>query len=210
MIRRFLVVLTIFIFAFGILFTSIARTATIRRSFSLSSTSLSDVKVLGETTLIDYKLPYPGKVLPDHPLWPIKVIRDRLWLFVTTNPTRKIELNILFADKRLVSAEMLFEKDKPDIAYSTLTKAEKYLENASLLEETKRKMGEDTTGVLEQLAKSSLKHREIMEEILLIAPEDARPEIIKLEDYSTSAYSRARDALYEKGLTPPENPFGSQ
>lgn len=205
-----MVVLTIFIFAFGILFTSIARTAKIRQTFSLSSVPSGDKNVLGETTLIDYKLPYPGKVLPDHPLWPIKVVRDRLWQLVSTNSTRKVELNILFADKRLVSAKMLFEKDKPSIAYSTLTKAEKYLENASLLEEEIRKKGEDTTGVLEQLAKSSLKHREVMEEILLIAPEDARPEIIRIEDYSTSAYSRARDALYGKGLTPPENPFCSQ
>lgn len=210
MLRRFLAVLTIFIFAFGILFTSIARTATIRRSFNLSSNISDEAKILGETTIIDYKLPYPGKVLPDHPLWPIKVVRDRLWLFVTTTPTRKIELDILFADKRLVSAKMLFEKDKPDVAFSTLTKAEKYLERAGDLEEEKRRAGEDTTQVLDQLAKSSLKHREVIEEILLIAPEDARPEVIKIEDYSTSVYSKARDALYEKGLTPPENPFTSQ
>jgi HEPN domain-containing protein len=195
-------------FASGVLFTSIARTAQIRYSFRSPTTLSKNDKVLGESISINYFLPYPGRVLPDHPLWTIKVLRDKLWLLVSPKPERKAELNLLFADKRLVSAKMLFERKKAELAYSTLTKAEKYLERAYFMEMKARKKGVDTSSFLERLARSCLKHREVIEEILEIAPEDAKPMIIKVEgEYPNQIYEKVRDALFEKGLTPPENPF---
>lgn len=210
MFRRIFVVLLVIFLASGILFTSIARTAQIRYSFH---SPVSDIKgeVLGESVTIDYRLPYPGRVLPDHFLWPVKVLRDKLWLLVSPAPERKAELNLLFADKRIVSAKMLFERNKPELAYSTLTKAEKYLERACDLEKKAREKGVDTTNFLDIIAKASLKHRKVTEEMLLIAPDDARPMIIKMgEQYAMRVYGRARDALLEKGKVPPENPFNGQ
>ncbi len=46
-----------------------------------------------------------------------------------------------------------------------------------------------------------------MEEVLSIAPEDARPGIVRTEDYAKRAFENARNALLEKGMSPPENPF---
>lgn len=207
--RKITVILPILIIAFGVLFTSILRTAAVKYEFNgTSNINSQNTSVLGESDVnIDYHLAYPGRVLPDSILWPIKALRDKVWLMLTTNSNRKAELKLLFADKRLGSSKVLFERNKPEEGYSTLTKAEKYLEEASNTEEENRKKGNDTSEFLERLAKASLKHYEVMQEIKAIAPEDATPRIIDTENYAKRVYERSRDALMEIGKTPPENPF---
>lgn len=206
MFRRIAIVSSILLFALGILFTSALRTASVKYEFSMPPTE--NPSVLGEETVeIDYFLAFPGKVLPDHPLWPVKALRDKVWLLITTNTSRKAELNLLFADKRVAMSKILFEREKPEIGYSTLTKAEKYLEEAVNRERQNRKMGIDTSEFLELLAKASLKHFQVTEEILVIAPEDARPGIVETQIYAKRAFEEAKNGLLESGLPVPENPF---
>lgn len=210
MFRRILVILTTLTFALGVLFTSVFRTASVRYVFSETpNTSLQEGQgvVLGESIEIDYYFRYPGRILPDHPLWFLKALRDRVWLLLTTNPSRKAELKLLFADKRVVSAKILFERGKPELGVSTLTKAEKYLEEACNLERENREKGLDTSEFLSTLAKASLKHRQTIDEILKLAPEEAKPIVIRAQDYSKETYNKTRDALYEKDLPVPENPY---
>ena len=84
-------------------------------------------KVLAQS--VDYYLPYPG-ILPDHPLYWLKMVRDRVGLVLTTGETAKAEKLLLYADKRLGAAWALIEGNKVPLGVSTLTKAEKYLEEA--------------------------------------------------------------------------------
>lgn len=210
MLRRVLFISSLLVFAFGVLFTSVLRTAAVKYEFSDTQRAAisPDPSVLGEETVeIDYDLPFPGRVLPDSPLWPLKALRDRIWLWITTNPGRKAELKLLFADKRVAMSKILFERDKPEIGYSTLTKAEKYLEEAGVQEKENRKKGMDTSEFLERIAKASLKHAQVMEEIFGLAPEDAKPGIVQTEDYTKRTYEDAKNGLLEKGLPVPENPF---
>lgn len=194
------------VIAFGILLVSILRTAAVKYDFTGESTL--DVQILGDSNVrIDYDLPYQGRIVPDSPLWPLKALRDKIWLFVTSNSSRKAELSLLFADKRLASAKILFQNDKPEIAFTTLSKAEKYLEESLLQENKNRKKGMNTSDFLKRLALASLKHYEVMDEIVLIAPEDAKPKIIETQSYARKVYESSRDALNEKGITPPESPF---
>jgi hypothetical protein len=209
MYRRILIVAPTLFFAFAILFTSIFRTASVKYVFS-QETEIQEVRQESESVEIDYVLPYPGRITPDSPLWPIKAFRDRLWLMLTSNPERKAELKLLFADKRLAMSKALFERDKSEIAFSTLTKAEKYLEEACAIEEESRQKGVDTSEFLITLSKASLKHRQIIDEILMIAPEDARPGIGRVQDYPKEAYNKTRNALQGKGLPIIENPFESE
>ena len=194
-------------FAFGVLFVSVFRTASVVYDFNPLNPE-ETTTVLGDSaSQVDYYLPYPGKVLPDSPLWPLKAVRDKLWLLTNNNPSREAELNLLFADKRLGSAEILFEKGKPEIGLSTLTKAEKYLEAADNLEKKNRELGIDTDDFLVRIAKASLKHYEVATLILTVAPETAKPTIIKSQDYSKKVYENAKTTLLGRGRIPPENPF---
>jgi hypothetical protein len=204
--RKLSVVSLVLVFAFGILFLSIFRTADVKYDFG-GSTSPQTIKTEEGEIVIDYYLPYPGSVLPDNPFWPVKAARDRIWLMLTTNPTRKVELKLLFADKRLGAARILFENGNPEIGLSTLSKAEKYLEEAGMQEKESRDKGYDTTELLQRLSKASLKHYQVIQEILKIAPDEAGPTLSESLNYSKSTYSDARDALLEKGISPTENPF---
>jgi hypothetical protein len=211
MMKRVLFVLPTLLFAFGVLFTSILRTASVKYEFSGVVNGAENRDVLGaESVNINYTLAYPGRILSDHPLWPLKALRDRVWLWITTNPSREAELKLLFADKRIGMSKILFEREKYGVAFSTLTKAEKYLEEACRQEEENRKQGYDTSEFLKVLSVSSLKHRQVIEEILLIAPEDAKPKIIQTMEYSNSVYEKTMHALNEKGMDVPENPFDGE
>ena len=212
MFRRFVIVLSTLVFSFSILFVSILRTASVRYSFSTVSSHFSDETSDNERNnlnqmKIDYCLAYPGVVLPNSPLWPLKALRDKLWLLITSNESKKAELNLLFADKRLGAAKILFDNKDYETGYTTLTKAEKYLEQAGNIGSDIRAKGGDTTELSNTLVKASLKHRQIIEEIILIAPEDAKPKIVELENYAIKVYQTNLDVLKAKGLPLPENPF---
>jgi hypothetical protein len=205
MFKKFLLGGSVLAVAFVILFVSIMRTASIKYDFMPTT---SDQNVLGDSTaLIDYDLPYPGKVTPDSPMWALKALRDKAWYLVTTDKIRKTELILLFADKRIGAASDLFEKGNAELGYSVLTKAEKYLEEAMFSEEKNRNEGIDTSEILLKINTSALKHYEIMEGMMTSAPEDARPKIKEMEEYAIKVYETSRDALYEKGIEPCENPF---
>lgn len=198
--RIAVIILTITL-ALTILSTSILRSATVKYAYApMVLSEKSEMEKITETISIDYVLAYPGKINPDSPFWYFKVVRDKIWSGLTFNQDKKADLNLLFADKRLMSATILFQENKPDLALATLTKAEKYLEQSAI-----EARDED---FYNKLALASLKHREIIEnQILPLAPEDIKPEVIKSGDYSKEVYKKMRDKMLSIGLIPPQNPF---
>ncbi len=202
-LRRFLGTLFVLFASTAILVVSVFSSA--RPKYAFDGPIVLGTKEVVEQ--IDYQLPYPGSILQDHPLWPVKALRDKFWMLFQTTDKNKIETNILFADKRVWAAKILFERQKPELGYSSLTKAEKYLEEASVVENTARQKDQNTNEILKRLATSSLKHVEISNEILLIAPEDAKPQIIKNQEYAKNVYRNSKKALTEKGIEAYKNPF---
>ena len=197
----------VFLLAIVILSISVLRTASPRYAFIAPTLAATDES---EKIEVDYQLPYPGRVLPDSPLWPLKAARDKIRHLFTFDKQKEAKLSLLCSDKRLGMSKILFEKGKPELAYSTLTKGEKYLEESLNHEREARKRGEDTTELLTNIAKASLMHRQVIEEILVLAPEDAKPAIIITQDYSKKVYREASDILSSKGITPPKNPFDGE
>ena len=210
MLKRSASILVTFLFALLILSISIFKSAKVGYTFS------GDVAVSPETPLvlgesaeieIDYDLPYPGKISPDSSLWFLKAARDRVWLVLTTDDIRRGELFLLFADKRLGSARTLFEKGKPELGFSTLSKGEKYLESAAKTLEANSKKGIDSIQFAQDLSNASLKHNEVIKEIEGIAPEDAKPKVNEVSNYAEGAYKTARDVLRSEGIDAAISPF---
>jgi hypothetical protein len=190
------------VFGLVVLFISILRSASIQYSFSLPP----EGAVISHEEKVAYELPLAGSVLPDSPFWLVKVARDRIWLALTPNKSRKADLNLLFADKRLVTSKILFEKGEYETGMMILLKAEKYLLEASFLEEDLRKGGVDTSDFLKRITIAALKHREVINELLNIAPSDAKPELIRIKDITKTVYVSGRNALQEVGEDIPKNP----
>ena len=205
--KKIILVVGICALAFVILFISIFDSSSITYSLSKAPNQPIDGPNVPE---ISYTLPYTGRVLPDSPFWGLKALRDKVWFGITSSHLRRAQLALLFADKRIVMSVKLFEKGEPEIAVSTYTKGEKYLAIAVDEELLARTAGMDTSSFLERLATSALKHKQISEDLMRLAPEDARPLIAKTENYAEDAFEAARNALNSKGLPVPNNPFDGE
>lgn len=203
--KKFLIVLGVFIFAFAILSISILESSAI--VYPQVGPMIRGNGPRTESLEINYPLPTAGLVLPDSPFWPLKALRDRIWYLISPSPLKKAELALLFSDKRLVSAQTLLKDGKAGIAISTLTKGEKYLEVATDEEKIARSENYNTSAFLVKLATASLKHREVIEDLLPMVPEQGKPTVIAVENYSENSYKAARDALYSKGMLAPIDPF---
>lgn len=151
-------------FIFGTLCTSYS---TVLYSQTIS---FSDRKVI-------YDLPYPG-ILPDHPLYPVKMVRDRLLDLVTRENIKKAELYFLFSDKRAAMAISLANSGKSKLAISTLTKGEKYfLKIPALLSNAKKQGSSAPESLIYKLKLSNDKHREIIDEITKKIPQGQEKDI---------------------------------
>ena len=206
MFRRFLYGLPAFGLAFAILTISLLKSATVRYAFGAPNPT-SKPSAETENFQIDYFLPYPGRILPGSPVWPLKALRDAFWYRLTRDPLKRAEIALLSSDKRIAASQKFFENKNFELGLTVLTKSEKYLETAFDDEEEARKRGTDTSSFLNKYALSSLKHRQVIDQILEVAPDEARPSIAKIQDYSKNAYKFSRDVLNSKGLPVPKSPF---
>lgn len=200
--KKILLGIGIFAVAFLILFISIFDSSVITYPKNLTPV-LEGTKVPS----IDYPLPTEGKVLPDSPFWKVKALRDRIWFEMTTSHLRKAQLALLFADKRLVMAETLYGKGEKDLALVTLTKAEKYLPIASQEESIARAQGVDTNTFLMQLSLASLKHKEVVERMIQLAPVSDKSQVAQIESYANDVYKSTVEVLNSKGIPVSKDPF---
>lgn len=207
MVKKLAVVSCLIFFAIGVLAASVFRTISPEYVFSQGTRPELDVQP-SAVEEFDYYLTYPG-VLPDHFLWPIKAARDRTWLFLTTDPSKKSELLVLLSDKRIGASRALFEEKKVGLAVETAWKAEQYLAEAIVEEKKAREKGDDTSKLLrQQLALSAIKHREILERMYGRATDDPRVEISKiLEKYTKPAYEDIKASLTKLNIPRPISPF---
>jgi hypothetical protein len=117
------------------------------------------------TPKIDYSLPFPG-LLPTHPLYPLKLFRDRLLLLTTRDPMKKSEYLLTFADKNLAMGEIMIQEKKIPEAVEVFKKAEEHLlSSLDRLEQSKRD-GVFPPGPLSKRELSYKKHKEVIIDFL--------------------------------------------
>jgi len=193
MLKKFLITLAAIFFATGVLISSVIRT-TAQTSFSRNEIG----QVAGETSVqatpassskVDYFLAYPG-ILPDHFLYPLKMIRDRIWLFLTWDALKKAEVLLLFADKRLGAGKALVEGGQEQLGITTLTKAEKYLERAILQAEAAKEKKKNTGFFYEKLEKATLKHEEIITSLLEKVSDQSKSTLEEILSYPKKGHQR--------------------
>lgn len=198
-VKHLLIGVAAFVFATAVLITSVIDT---------TAQSSSSYQVLpAETTAepspeataspgaeVDYYLPYPG-ILPDHFLYPLKMARDRILLILTFDPVQKAEKLLLFADKRLKAGEALIEGGKEELGIETLSKGEKYLEQAITQAEKAKAAGKETAALYEKLAQANLKHQEILGKLILKVPAETQTIFQELMKYSQQGYEKVIGVL---------------
>jgi len=120
-----------------------------------------------------YNLPYPG-ILPDHPLYPLKRLRDAVMLLLSRDSVRSIELKRLFADKHLVMAQLLWEKENYPLAYDTLIKGERYLLASGIEIEKLKTVGQLPPGLSDMVELAAKKHIDVITKIIAYSSEEKK------------------------------------
>lgn len=139
------------------------------RSYAVSPT----ISPTPEVKEINYQLPYPG-ILPDHPLYPLKVIRDKIYDLVLSDPVKKTEFKLLMADKRFFMGYLLFNQGKNKLCEQTVSKGSKYYEEAVLSFFKAEKEGRDLRTLRQKLIDASLKYQELLTGFQTNADNDIR------------------------------------
>lgn len=121
---------------------------------------------------INYNLPFPG-ILPDHPLYPLKVLRDKILTVFTRDPVKKFHLYLLFADKHLTMGRMLWEKQNLSLSIKTLTTGETYLLTAAIQLSKLKQGGALPEGVVDKLELACDKHAQIIENLAATTDNEA-------------------------------------
>ena len=148
------------------------------------SGEMDDAKMMGG---VEYYLPYPG-ILPDHPMYWLKMIRDRVMLWLTRDTTKKLDRLLLYADKRIGAAEALADGNQLELAVSTATKAEKYLDQVVAgLEE----LSEEERGDMEGRVRRAVgKHIEILEAMDKVADGEAKGVLLQVTESTKESLKR--------------------
>lgn len=143
------------------------------------ATRSSDTKIVKS---VEYEFPYPG-ILPDHPLYFLKMVRDRIIDVLISDPLKKAEFNLLQADKRLNAGVYLLNKDKSKsaLAHSTISKGENYFEEAIKNVKEAKKQGMETSDILRRLSDSSYKHQEVLMLLSKKVSKDSKESFMSLE-----------------------------
>lgn len=171
MIKKIVPLAAICFFAFAILFVSIKRTtvdirpslAAAKIKFSVSPAP-SPAATVSPTPKSNYFLVYPG-ILPDSPLYQLKMVRDRIWIWLTSGTVERANLFLLYADKRVGAGKALIEGNKVGLGVSTILKGEKYLERAIKEIEKAKKEGKEVGLQAGKIKNALLKYEEVLFEL---------------------------------------------
>lgn len=159
--------------------------------FLLLTTSVSAQTPINPTP-VDYQLPFPG-ILPDHPLYTLKKIRDWLLFTFNRNPVKKIELNLLFADKKIAMAQNLFEKKQFVLSIDIILESQTDLLKSAQELPSLSKNNLLPVGLPDKLELSAKKHREIINEIIFQIPNEYEKgkvkQALKLNDQAINLIS---------------------
>lgn len=135
---------------------------------------------MGMEEKVSYTLPYPG-ILPDHPLYFLKKIRDQILESLISDPVRKIEFYVLQSDKALNAGIFLGARDKQTLASEMFVKSGTSMENAVKAAASLKASGRELPGyVLERLNNSLAKHEETLTELGQKAVETQKANLMKV------------------------------
>lgn len=114
----------------------------------------------------EYTFPWPG-ILPDNKLlYKVKVLRNKIIGKIIIEPVKKVEFDLLMADKTIYASKLLMEKGKIDLSKETALKGENYYSmlvqdyNMALIQNKKIPASLDNKVTL-----AAIKHQEIFMEL---------------------------------------------
>lgn len=115
---------------------------------------------------VEYSLAWPG-ILPDNRLfYKLKVLRNKIIYKMIINPVKKVEFDLLMADKTIYASKLLFDKGEINLAKETVLKGENYY--SILVQDYNRallKGGRIPFSLDSKITLAVVKHQEVFKEM---------------------------------------------
>ena len=163
-------------------------------SHAVGNTSTTAAELVQDEKVI-YTLPEAGQVIPTHPLFIIKQIRDSIADVLTRDPVQKIKLKLRQADLHIVYSQTLASQNKPSAAMQAVEEAIRQDQDASeiLLDLKPQSISDDEEVAKKEmkdirfnLVQSNIKHAEVLRNLLTTLPRGEQESVFSLLEKLTS------------------------
>jgi len=143
-------------------------------------------------TSVDYQLPYPG-LLPDNPLYFLKVFRDNLTAVFLSKPLDKAKFDLLQSDKKVEASYLLVtqQQGKTVLAAQTFSQAQDEFAAAITQTANAKKQGYSVQEISKNLENAHQKHVQMLH---------ALEQQTGQKDSQTFQKMRNREAVFTKTL----------
>lgn len=148
-------------------------------------------------------LPGP-QVMPDSPLYFLKIWYEKVILFFAFNDAKKAEQYSKLAERRLYEAEKMARKGNEKLTKKALEAYEEYLNKAiTKAEEAKKEAQEGTkkaaeeraNQALEKISESTLKSQEVLLRVYQLVPDEVKDVIEGIISITKNGYEKAVEAV---------------
>lgn len=140
----------------------------------------------------NYTLAYPG-MLPDNPLYKIKLLRDKLVLKLTLDPQKKANLLLLTADKEYAMVPLLVKKHEVALAEKTAFKAEDRMTQLTFV--YKKTQTPLSDSMYKKLNNAALKHQEVLDAVMKTVGKQDANIFQQVQDFSLTNQSEFQRLL---------------
>lgn len=169
----------------------------ISASFVYADSSESAALISPTPKPVEYELPYPG-LLPDHPLYFLRAVRDTMQNIFTSNPLKKAEFHLLQADKSVSASVLLSEKqDTLQLAGATAVEAQVHFEKALDFLGNAKTQGLEVNELARKMHLANEKHQETLL-LLENGAEKHREEFTKAVQKAQSVEKKVKAFLPEE------------
>lgn len=160
--------------------------------------SAQELTITPKPSPVEYTLPYPG-LLPDHPLYFLRAVRDTMQTFFVSGPIEKADFYLLQADKSISASMLLSEKKgSTELAAATAFEAEQYFEKAIETAIDAKKQGIDIQEMTGKLVVANKKHKEIILHLKKGSEKETPDVYKKAEEKAQQLEKKARAVLPTK------------
>ena len=143
-------------------FATLLFPAMVFASTASTATTAGEPNVSPIPAPVQYELPYPG-MLPNNPLYFLKQARDWILDKLIADPVKKTEFYILQGDKRVAMGMQLNDNGNGALAEQTISKGEKYMNNAAATLLALKSQGKDVPAyITDRLTQALAKHAEVL------------------------------------------------
>lgn len=142
-----------------------------------------------------YTLPYPG-ILPDNPLYKLKILRDRISVSLINDPVKKAEFYLHQADKQMAMIPLLLDKQQYTLASQTAYKAEHNVTELTFV--YKKSASKPNKEMYEKIEKATRKHQEVLLTAIKKGSEENKKDFQQVINFSKTNWTEIQKLYKSK------------